>query len=43
MFFINGRVVGGAQPYPAFKKVIDEELKRNTIRTSEFVITRRRI
>jgi protein-disulfide isomerase len=28
MFFINGRVVGGAQPYPVFKKIIDEELKR---------------
>jgi len=28
MFFINGRVVGGAQPYPVFKKVIEEELKK---------------
>jgi protein-disulfide isomerase len=28
MFFINGRVVGGAQPYPVFRKVIDEELKK---------------
>lgn len=28
MFFINGRVVGGAQPYPVFKKVIDEEMKK---------------
>jgi protein-disulfide isomerase len=28
MFFINGRVVAGAQPFPVFKKVIDEELKR---------------
>jgi protein-disulfide isomerase len=28
MFFINGRVVGGAQPYPVFKKIIDEELKK---------------
>jgi len=27
-FFINGRVVGGAQPYPVFKKIIDEELKK---------------
>jgi protein-disulfide isomerase len=25
-FFINGRVIGGAQAYPAFKKIIDEEL-----------------
>jgi len=28
MFFINGRVIGGAQPYPVFRKVIDEELKK---------------
>jgi protein-disulfide isomerase len=27
-FFINGRFVSGAQPYPAFKTVIDEELAR---------------
>ncbi len=27
-FFINGRVVGGAQPYPVFRKVIEEELKK---------------
>ena len=27
-FFINGRVVGGAQPYPVFKKIIDEELNK---------------
>jgi protein-disulfide isomerase len=27
MFFINGRVVPGAQPYPVFKRVIDEALK----------------
>lgn len=27
-FFINGRVVSGAQPYSVFKQVIDEELKR---------------
>jgi len=26
-FFINGRVIGGAQPYPAFKTLIDELLK----------------
>jgi protein-disulfide isomerase len=26
-FFINGRVIGGAQPYPVFKRVIDEQLK----------------
>jgi protein-disulfide isomerase len=25
-FFINGRVIGGAQPYPAFKNLIDELL-----------------
>jgi len=28
VFFINGRVVVGAQPYPVFKKIIDEELKK---------------
>jgi protein-disulfide isomerase len=27
-FIINGRVVGGAQPYPVFKRIIDEELKK---------------
>ena len=27
-FFINGRVLGGAQPFEAFKRVIDEELSR---------------
>ena len=26
--FINGRMVSGAQPYDAFKRVIDEELKK---------------
>jgi len=24
--FINGRLISGAQPYEAFKKIIDEEL-----------------
>jgi len=27
-FFINGRMISGAQPYDEFKKVIDEELAR---------------
>ena len=27
-FFINGRVLGGAQPFEAFKRIIDEELRR---------------
>ena len=27
-FFINGRMVSGAQPLDAFAKVIDEELKK---------------
>jgi len=26
-FFINGRVIGGAQPYPAFKNLIDDLLR----------------
>ena len=28
MFFINGRGLGGAQAFPAFKKIIDEELAK---------------
>jgi len=27
-FFINGRMISGAQPFDAFKKIIDEELSR---------------
>jgi protein-disulfide isomerase len=27
-FFINGRMISGAQPFDAFKKIIDEELQR---------------
>ncbi|MEL6341158.1 MAG: thioredoxin domain-containing protein [Myxococcota bacterium] len=27
-FFINGRFLSGAQPFPAFKQLIDEELKK---------------
>ena len=27
-FFINGRRLRGAQPFPAFKKLIDEQLKK---------------
>jgi protein-disulfide isomerase len=27
-FFINGRMMSGAQPFEAFKKIIDEELER---------------
>ena len=28
-FFINGRFLSGAQPFPSFKRVIDEELAEN--------------
>jgi protein-disulfide isomerase len=28
--FINGRLVSGAQPYPAFKAIIDEELSKKS-------------
>ena len=28
MFFINGRVLGGAHPFSAFQKVIEEELRK---------------
>lgn len=27
-FFINGRFLSGAQPFPNFKKLIDEEMKK---------------
>ena len=27
-FFINGRMISGAQPFDVFKKIIDEELAR---------------
>jgi protein-disulfide isomerase len=27
-FFINGRFLSGAQPFDAFKTIIEEELKR---------------
>jgi protein-disulfide isomerase len=27
-FFVNGRPISGAQPFPSFKAVIDEELKK---------------
>jgi protein-disulfide isomerase len=29
-FFINGRLLSGAQPFGAFKKIIDEELQRHS-------------
>jgi protein-disulfide isomerase len=28
-FFINGRTLTGAQPFEAFKRIIDDELARN--------------
>ena len=28
-FFINGKLLQGAQPYPAFKAAIDEALAKN--------------
>ena len=28
-FFINGRMLSGAQPFEKFKEVIDEELARS--------------
>lgn len=27
-FFVNGRFISGAQPYPNFKSVVDEEMKK---------------
>jgi protein-disulfide isomerase len=29
-FFINGRFLSGAQPFPSFKRIIDEELKKKS-------------
>ena len=29
-FFINGRFLSGAQPFDAFKRIIDEELKKQS-------------
>jgi protein-disulfide isomerase len=34
-FFINGRFLSGAQPFPAFKTVIDEELKKAEDRVAQ--------
>ena len=34
-FFINGRFLSGAQPFPAFKTVIDEELKKAQERVAQ--------
>ncbi len=34
-FFINGRFLRGAQPYEAFKRVVDEELKKANERVSQ--------
>lgn len=34
-FFINGRFIRGAQPFPAFKAVIDEELKKASERIGQ--------
>ncbi len=34
-FFINGRFLSGAQPFPAFKNVIDDELKKAEERVAQ--------
>ena len=34
-FFVNGRVLGGAQPYEAFAEVVQEELARAGRRAGE--------
>lgn len=34
-FFINGRFLSGAQPFPAFKTIIDEELKKAEERVAQ--------
>ena len=30
-FYINGRMLSGAQPFEAFKRIIDEELAAKTV------------
>ena len=32
-FFVNGRLLSGAQPFPAFKEIIDDELRRAASRS----------
>ena len=34
-FFINGRFLGGNQPFPNFKRLIDEELKKAEARIAQ--------
>lgn len=34
-FFINGRFISGARPFPAFKQVIDEELEKANKRIAQ--------
>ena len=34
-FFINGRFLSGAQPFPAFKAIIDDELKKAEDRVAQ--------
>ena len=34
-FFINGRFLSGAQPFPAFQALIDEELKKANEKLAE--------
>ncbi len=34
-FFINGRFLGGNQPFPNFKRLIDEELKKAQARVAQ--------
>jgi hypothetical protein len=34
-FFVNGRYMSGAQPLPAFKAIIDEELKKAQERVAQ--------
>jgi len=41
-FFINGRLLVGAQPFEGFAQVIDDELERGTASTAEAVATRKK-
>jgi predicted DsbA family dithiol-disulfide isomerase len=40
-FFINGRMVVGAQPYEAFAQVIEDELERAARRSSPGAVSAR--
>ena len=40
MFYVNGRALIGAQPFDAFKQIIDEELARVGNRLMQAILAR---